>query len=778
MARALVGSLLFVALATGGATASPVPVRVELDGPAKTSAPARVHLQATRTGGAAAGGAPVEAEAGALEAVLELGDGTWHVQASAPGWWSPGAEVVVGRHAPASVRVALWPAASLRGQVATHEGQPLPRDLVVRLSPVTDSATEMGPRKAGPPRAELRCPIDGGAWACSGPTGVFDVQIEAAGYAPRYAWDVRLASAVEADLGRTVLRRAASVFGRVVRSDGSNPQGPCQATLRAEPTTRRGSPEADPEGTSFSMTLSQRGYVHFVGMPPGEHVLAVECPAASAASELRVQAERETRIDPPLRLEELTLEIAITPRLDPHGRPWQLTIDGTAPRTRRVADKAPASTDGRLSRRGLTAGTYRVALRSADGNLWMQRFVDLAIGTPPLSLRLGFVAVAGRVRLREQGLRARLVFVNEAGGEPVTLTSDDEGRFQGTLPVAPDAVESLWTVEAHATQPPVRRRVPGVRVEPAPGEARAWLDLALPIVAVRGTVVSEEGQLQSGVPVTFEDTSTRTRTVAATDDAGSFEVLELPPGSYFAAAESVAGVSERALVEVADGIESELQLVLKRSDRVTFQVIGAQGPVANAAVQIWIAPGIPRSFTQTDADGGFEADLPPGTKDVGLTIGAPGHALRLARLAVTDEATITLGASGGRLVLDLRRPGRVVDDSATLYLVHDGALEAAGSLAAWSPAHATGGEPIVIDPIEPGTYALCLAGPAEVAALWRGGALPSERCRAGSVEPGGSLTLSPPLTSAGSIESARPGAPAPGRDRRSVARSRDSRTTP
>ena len=55
-----------------------------------------------------------------------------------------------------------------------------------------------------------------------------------------------------------------------------------------------------PDGkTSFSVSLNQRGYFQFVGVPPGKHVLAVECPAASAVRELRVQADKETRIDPP-----------------------------------------------------------------------------------------------------------------------------------------------------------------------------------------------------------------------------------------------------------------------------------------------------------------------------------------------------------------------------------------------------------------------------------------------------------------------------------------------
>jgi hypothetical protein len=283
------------------------------------------------------------------------------------------------------------------------------------------------------------------------------------------------------------------------------------------------------------------------------------------------------------------------------------------------------------------------------------------------------------------------------------------------------------------------------------GEARAWLVLDLPMIAVRGTVVSVDGQPQSGVQITFEDASSGARTTTATDDAGSFELPDLTPGKYTAVAESVEGVSERTGLDVKDGIESQLKLVLNPFKHIPFYVVSSQGPVADAAVQVWIAPGVPRFFTRTDRDGRFEVKLPPGTTEVGLTVGAPGYALKLTRLPISSESdespnaanTITLGASGGTLVLDLHPPGSALDSSTTPYLVHGGAIEEAGALAGWGTDQpgASGDEPTVVEAIEPGVYALCLlANPAEAAALWLG-ALPSNRCRTGSVEQGRTLTL-------------------------------------
>ena len=84
-------------------------------------------------------------------------------------------------------------------------------------------------------------------------------------------------------------------------------------------------------------------------------------------------------------------------------------------------------------------------------------------------------------------------------------------------------------------------------------------------------------------------------------------------------------VSERTPLEVVDGTESDLKLVLSPSKRIAFYVVSSDGPVEDAAVQVWIAPGVPRSFTRTDRDGRFEVKLPRGTSEVGLTIGAPGR---------------------------------------------------------------------------------------------------------------------------------------------------------
>ena len=299
-------------------------------------------------------------------------------------------------------------------------------------------------------------------------------------------------------------------------------------------------------------------------------------------------------------------------------------------------------------------------------------------------------------------------------------------------------------VEAHVAQPPSTRRIAGVNVTSVAGGASAWIDLALPTIAVRGAVVSENGKPQPGTQVRFEDSGGR-RTTTSSDDAGSFEMPDLSPGKYSAVAESDDGASDPAPFDVINGSEKALRLIVHPSMRIPFHVVSNQGPVSDAAVQVWIEPGVPRAFAHTDQNGRFEVKLPRGTTQVGLTVGAPGYAIKLTRVAVSDPSdpaqndnTITLSTAGGTLELGFQPPEHALDPSATLYLAHNGAIQDARTIAGWgtSQAGTTGDGPAVVEAIEPGDYALCvLADPSEVATIWLGtlppGSLPHGHRQAG-----------------------------------------------
>lgn len=757
-----------IVLALHGLCAVAKPVHVALEWPAGLPRLplVHIHIQAVRTAGLVNNAGPVEGEAAVNGAVLDLSVGVWQVEASAPGYWSQTAEVVVNREGSPKVRLQFWPAAFLHGEIVMGGAEPQPGAIQVRLSAVpasvigtTTPQTPIRVVEPSPPRAELHCEINAGTWNCPAPAGLFDIRLEVPGYAPRYEWEVNLEPAESTELGRTELRRTASIFGRVLRKDGSNPPLPCRATLWPD-MERRGpsapnepnqAPEDGPNAkTSYSVTVSQRGYFHALDVVPGRYALAIKCQAASAFRDVQVQPDSETRIDPPLSLDELTLELAVTPKVDSQGQPWTLAVYETGPHYLLIANRAATSADGRWLMRGLMPGKYRIVVQGSDGATWLQKDFDLGKSTGLLSLQVGSLSVAGRVLLSSQPVRARLIFANDSGSGAATLTSDDNGRFHGLLPVAPGARESYWTVDAHVVQPPVTRRVLNVGVQPAEGGASTWVDLELPAVAVHGSVVSPDGKPQPGIQVTVEH-SHDDQTTTSTDDAGRFEIPDLVPGKYTAKADSPDGASDKIPFEVTEGSSRELKLVLNPFKGYSFYVVSGQGPVSDAAVQVWIAPGVPRAFVRTDQEGRFEVNLPPRTAEVGLTIGAMGYALKLIRVPVPsasddspDAHPITLDTIAGTLVLNFQPPGHSLESFTTLYLVHNGAIQDARTIVGWdtnqSGVNANGFG--TINAIEPGDYALCRGDPTNVAALWSG-PLPSDRCRKGSLDENGTLTLSP-----------------------------------
>ena len=533
--------------------------------------------------------------------------------------------------------------------------------------------------------------------------------------------------------------------GRLARPDGEPPPGPCRAEVRVAPRRPPGPERAATHGERvFGAVPDPRGFFQLAGLPPGDHLLTAECAAAGAARPVRVLPDAETRVEEPLVLEDLAIEVALTPPVDPAGRPWRLHLQATAPHWRSIVRNAQADSDGRWLRRGLTRGTYRVDVTS-DAAHWASRTLRLDTANGPLALQVSVVTLAGRVRLGDRPLRARLTFVSKTGAGPLSLESDDGGLFEGALP-GEGARDAAWSVEVESVQPPVSRRLEVVVA--GSRDAPAWLDLDLPLVSARGKVLDLEGRPAPGAQVTAEEAATGARRLVLANGDGAFELGALAAGTHTVVAESPAGISEPVPLVVLDGAEQQLELVLKRPVRSAGYVRSDKGPVSGAGVQLWMAPGLPRTFLRTDAAGRFEHGLPHEVTEVGVTVTAPGYATRMSRLAVGDEEpmVIVLQAAAGTLILD-SGPASGIDPMA-LVLAHGGGLESVGALVRWAEqagARATGHR-VVLPGLEPGLYALCHADPQDLSALWLGNPTAEERCVSGSVPEGGvlQLELAPP----------------------------------
>lgn len=748
-----------------GLRAGAVPVHIALDWPAGAPAttPVSVHIQAVRITGEQTKAAPVEADATPSGTVLDLDDAVWQIQASAPGYWSQQTDIRVVRQKPVNMRFSMWPATFIHGEFSGAEGDQ-PQFVKIQLSADPHSANAIANSSATairseptPSHAELNCPVHEVSWSCLAPAGLFDLRLEVAGYTPRYVWAMELKPAENIDLGRSELRRGGSVFGLVVHKDGSEPIDSCRALLQVD-LSRRGGPGAEPENPpvnepNFSVPLGKRGSFQFDGVMPGRHILLIECPEGSAFREIMVQADGETRLDPPVRLEEQVLDLALTPAVDPDGQPWLLTVEATSPRLRRIADRAALASDGHWSKRGLMAGNHHIIVSCSNGTTWLQRDVDVGAVSGAVVLHLTSQRVAGRVLLGSLSVRSKLLFANDVAGSRVALESGEDGRYLGLLPFDSTLQETSWVVDAHVTQPSTDRRLQDVNIPRVAGEGTALLDLVLPTIAVRGVVVSEEGEPQSDTQVTIEEAG-GFKTTTSTDDAGNFQMSDLALGKYTAMAESPDGVSDRVPFNVTVGSESELKLIFRPLPQITFTITYNHDPVEDATVQVWTAPGIPLAFAHTDQNGHFKVKLPPGTTEVGLTVSASGHALKMVRIPVAtdsdpsqtqDANTVTLDDPGGSLVLKFQPRENTLDNTAPFYLIHNRAIQDARTIASKGAeqAGASGDGSAEIDLIEPGNYALCLLKDLSgVAAIWQG-ILSAESCSIGTLEQGHSLTLQP-----------------------------------
>lgn len=679
-----------------------------------------------------ASGAPtvLEIEMGSDSGGIIVTPGLWTVTAHAPGFWSQPLIVPVRSKDKPVARVPLWPAASVSGRW-TGEAEP-PTDMELRFAPAQDDAS-------GLPGGSSRCPVENGAWRCAMPAGTFDLELRPKGFVPRYEWG--LTTGASTDLGTLPLRRGASLSGRVGRRDGSLPPGPCDAEIVVPPSRARLSGKAaSGERTGrFTATVGARGFFQLIDVPPGEYPLTVTCPEARGRFPVTVEADTETRVPSPLVLAEGVLNVVLQPPVDPKGGAWRFVLFD--PSAHRPPSPAPASPEGRWSFRGLPAGRYDFEVQASDGTRWRTGSFEWAENETPLSIDLTPVAVIGRVRLDERPLRARVTFTDPVGGTRLSFTTDSGGLFDGPLPQAPPGG---WTVDIDGHDPVVHRKVHGIPAQPPPTGEKAWVDIALTGLALRGHVVEADGRPRPGAAVSSESAA-GVRQQVITDDAGAFEIPIDTAAAYRLQAESASGSSRPLMVEVSDAGQSPaVRLVLEAPRRIVGHVVGPRGAVGHATVHTRVPPGDRRSSLRADASGRFEEALPAETTSVAVTVAAAGHPLRMTRLALLGEGPvqIPLSAAGGRLVVEAPATALSPTGTETVVLVHDGGLETVESLADWGTLHGGGltGNRMVLPELEPGAYEACLTARNDLPRAWAG-TLPKDQCRSGALEAGGQLVL-------------------------------------
>ena len=289
-------------------------------------------------------------------------------------------------------------------------------------------------------------------------------------------------------------------------------------------------------------------------------------------------------------------------------------------------------------------------------------------------------------------------------------------------------------------RPPLERRLEDVLAQGRPEGRRTWLDLELDPRGATGCVNTEGGAPAPGALVTAEAEEAGARVQALANGEGCFDLGAPAAGTYRVWAESPHGTAELQRVEIADGWPQTLRFVLKSSRRVAGRVVADGQPVGSASVQAWLSPGVPRSAVEADADGRFEETVASEGDELGVTVIAPGYALKMTRVFLDEGAIeIPLTTSGGELTVEVRHGERASDRS--VVLTRDGGVEWLDYLLQWGSVHShAGGRRVVLPQVEAGSYRACLVERSELPALWAGDA-PADRCTSGTLADGGRLVL-------------------------------------
>jgi len=415
-----------------------------------------------------------------------------------------------------------------------------------------------------------------------------------------------------------------------------------------------------------------------------------------------------------------------------------------------------ASRDGTWSRGGLPEGQYVVRLSTESGALWGGKRIDLSSETDIVDVDVAACLLTGKVTLGGMPLSGRIVFGGDGGPLRIALESNEEGRFEGSVPCRDDLTTRPWKILVESGG--VRRLAQGVRLAEAAGAFLA--DISFTDSAIEVDLFDEVGNRVEGATVTVVDA----RRPERRDQVGRAEyetehrsrgkvwLHGLDDGSYLI--EARAGrlaTSEPTRLQIGTETRRQsLRLVLRADLELTGRVLTDDGsPIQLATVRLVPTQAVfPFAReVQTKADGTFSFRLPAATREVSLLARAYGRSLRLSRVTLAPDETLVvrLASTGGTLVLKHAEP--LVAEVGT-YVLHEGAFVDSMTLTNWAATHGqaqTAGA-LVVPQMDQGYYRACRVPTAEAQVLFSG-RLP-QSCVGGQLNPGGSLFLDVPTPSA------------------------------
>ena len=684
--------------------------------------PPRVTVEARRIGG----GEPVRRVGPSVS--FELEAGSWVVQASAPGFWGEATEAsLMPTPQGLKTEVRIFPARSVSVKVESENparaaGLLGPKELRLVFSTPPGAQISLA-------RGQVQC--DPG-WVCTLPNLDLDVQVRSVGFVPHYLWNVkRLVSS----LGPFRLARGASVSGFVLVR--GRPALHCRVSLQTPEGTAIRNRPGMPEGSHES---GLRGFFQLVGMPPGHYQIAADCGASGrATARAKVVEGTESQLVRPLQPDRGgELRIRLDPPVAPSGRPWRAQISPEATTTATLYE-GTVGTDGVFRRPGVASGRYRV--RVSDGaDRWVVETFEFDPSTDEIVVQVPVDTVRGQVFWGAAPLKAKLALGGKHGAVRVVLETDDEGRFEASVPEAL-AARDTWKVAVYSEEAGIDVTLEKVHAD------GAFLRIVVPKSGVAGRLIDAESKDLKGAVVRLapESGSEAGQSVSQFGSDGSFEFLGIPQGKYVMFGESGEKLTERMHVDVEkDRDVSGLLLTLRSTLMVTVHVVTPEGTAVPGAM-VGLVPtramDLPGTLEPTNIEGEASFRLLPAWDGVALTVAARGYGFHLGSYVRERGKPILVQLGRSVAELAIKMDPSTGDD---LFLLREGSFVDVRALAgSWSrPTDPAFGHSL--RDLEPGAYRLCRAKNEDVGGILRSGFAAARACKDVLLEPSGITTVELP----------------------------------
>lgn len=682
---------------------------------------------------------------GNRETVLELkGEPPWRVRAEGEGLW--GEERVCLSPTSAPLRLRLWDASGISGELRFPAGARAPTRIAVDLQPHGDGAASqaglLGVACALEPEKPLSCQLPAGPW---------HIRLTVPGMVPHEFPAAVLQAGAPLHLGQITLAWGVEVTGRI---DGLGDDEQ-RAAIRVRLHTRREG-ATSPDGESAILrtfvreaTLDARSTFRFDGVAPGAYWLSAQHPSCPPLTARLLVSGENPRMDLPEPL-ILTCGARITVSVSPPdaildtGLALSILGEHSLLGLEELA-RGTILPGGTWVSPPLAPGRYRIELRDReeDQGTVAGRWVSLETEDLDIEFSLARLAINGRLFLGRKPIPGVIHLSEPDSGVRIETAADTDGRFSVILPAA-----GRWSAMIELHRP--RQYCPAGDVEISPGRE---LEIKLPDGRVTGRVVNADGTAvaKAEVGIFTEDYHRAGSTLSGPD--GSFVFRALASGRHTLRAEKEDRASRKQALTLSDGSEVSVIVVLEEGAALRCRITSAVGPVADANVIVFpmSSAGTPTTralpFDSTNTEGMVTFSLPADSVVVRLHVMAHGYAFRttgLLPLPARDELLeLPLSSQGGTLVL---ANGLGVSRGTFQILMVDDTPVDVATLLEWCflNGHPPADRERVTDVpmMPPGQYQLCRLSYSEGLLVMGGLARPKPAaCVEGRLAPGGSLVL-------------------------------------